>query len=82
MEEGDTSCPEFFENLDDWGKVLFMLGGPVDGRTPETPVDSLARSFVLEAYTKRSELLKASADEPLIVDLSKEAAPVQKGRSR
>ena len=43
-------CDQFFASLDDEGKALFMLGGPVDGRTPEPAVDAAARSYVMEAY--------------------------------
>ena len=34
------TCAEFFTGLDDKGKALFMLGGPVFGRSPEYGVDA------------------------------------------
>ena len=46
---GEQACAEFFGELDDAGKALFMLGAPVDGRSPEVGIDACAREFVREA---------------------------------
>jgi hypothetical protein len=34
--DGVEDYRTFFDELDDEGKVVFMLGGPVDGRAPES----------------------------------------------
>jgi exonuclease III len=67
---GEVGCADFFSGLDDDGKVLFMLGGPVDGREPELSIDSAAKRFVALAYERRSARLNQDADEPLVVDLT------------
>ena len=69
--EKQAPCAEFFAGLNAEGKALFMLGGPVFGRSPEAGVDAACRALVLEAYTLRSELLNSQADEPLVRDLTK-----------
>jgi hypothetical protein len=67
---GEVGCSDFFTGLDDDGKVLFMLGGPVDGREPELSIDCAAKRFVALAYERRSARLNQDADEPLVVDLT------------
>lgn len=47
------SCDKFFTDLDDAGKALFMLGGPVKGRTPEASIDACSRHFVRNAWSAR-----------------------------
>jgi hypothetical protein len=69
---GIKGCDEFFKELDDKGKALFMLGGPVNGRVPEPAVDGAAKVFVLDAYTRRSAALNDKAENPLVADLSEE----------
>ena len=61
---------DFFRSLDDTGKALFMLGGPVDGRTPEPRVYAINKEYVREAYKTRSEVLNEQAEKPLVVDLT------------
>jgi hypothetical protein len=78
---GEVGCAEFFSGLDDAGKALFMLGGPVDGRTPETSVDACAREFVRRAWESRSSLLDAKAERPLTLDLTRLQAPTGAGTS-
>ena len=57
-------CSCFYGNLDEEGKAVFMLGGPVvwgegsDPWTPETKVDKAALDFVLKAYKTRSDRLE------------------------
>ena len=63
---GVRGCAEFFEELDDAGKALFMLGGPVDNRTPEDSIDACAREFVRKAWNIRSSTLNRQADAPLV----------------
>jgi hypothetical protein len=67
---GEVGCAEFFAGLDDTGKALFMLGGPVDGREPELPIDNASKRFVALAYERRSARLNQDADAPLVVDLT------------
>ena len=67
---GVVNCADFFEALDDDGKVLFMLGGPVDGRTPELDVDQAAKEYVALAYERRSKRLNHESADPLEVDLT------------
>ena len=76
----DQTCHAFFTSLDNRGKALFMLGGPINGRTPETPVDSLARTFVLQAYDRRSQVLTKQAEDPEIIDPNRGASQVRVGR--
>ena len=65
-------CSEFFAGVDAEGKALFILGGPVLGRSiPGGRVDAACRAHVLEAYTIRSALLNSQAAEPLVRDLAK-----------
>ena len=64
-------CSECFAGLDAERKALFILGGPVFGRSPENRVDAACRAHVLEAYTIRSALLNCQAAEPLVRDLTK-----------
>jgi hypothetical protein len=60
-----VTCSCFFGNLDEEGKAVFMLGGPVvwgegsEPWSPEDKVDKAALHFVLKAYKKRSENLEA-----------------------
>ena len=42
-EEGFQICSTFYAGLDDEGKSVWVLGGPVDGRAPERSVDAAAR---------------------------------------
>ncbi len=70
-EGGVQSCADFYESLDDAGKALFMLGGPVDGRTPEADIDACAREYVREAWSLRNATLNAQADDPLVKDLTR-----------
>jgi exonuclease III len=63
-------CAEFYSGLDDKGKALFILGGPVNGREPEVAVDGAAKVFVLDAYTRRSAALNDKSESPLVADLS------------
>ena len=74
-QEHFTSCGEYYDSLNRMGKVLFMLGGPVNRRTPEPPVDSLARQYVQEAWKRRSQILNDQAEDPLVVDLTRQTAP-------
>ena len=67
---GELSCAEFFENLDDAGKALFMLGGPVDGRYPEDGIDACAREFVRRAWIVRCSTLEVQAETPRVTDLT------------
>ena len=77
--EDDTcrsaTCSCFFENLDEEGKAVFMLGGPVvwgegsEPWSPEEKVDKAALDFVLKAYKKRSMELKSKFG--LVEDLTK-----------
>ena len=60
-EDGDAdflNCSDFYERLDDAGKALWMLGGPVDGRAPEPPVDAAAAQYTLTAWKSRSDRLE------------------------
>jgi hypothetical protein len=66
----DTGCSEFFAQLDPEGKALFMLGGPVDGRTPELSVDNAANHYMHQAWDRRSKRLNDTASDPLIVDVT------------
>ena len=65
-------CAEFFESLDDAGKALFMLGGPVDGRTPETSIDACSLQYVRDAWLIRCDTLTSqnSSDMASVVDLT------------
>jgi hypothetical protein len=72
---GAQGCAEFFETLNDAEKAVFILGGPVRGRTPEPNIDACSREFVRLAYKARSDALNASAEEPLFVDLTANARP-------
>ena len=68
---GEVGCAEFFGDLDDAGKTLFMLGGPVDGREPELTIETAAKRYVALAYERRKERLNQDASEPLNEDLTK-----------
>jgi hypothetical protein len=63
-------CGDFFEQLDDNGKAVFMLGGPVDGRAPEAEIDTLCSRFVCKAWSLRSEVLQAKLGQGPVVDLT------------
>ena len=76
-QENFTTCHQYFTSLNQAGKVLFMLGGPVKGRVPEAPVDALAREYVLHAYTNRSEILNSNAEDPLHIDLTKKVGGIR-----
>ena len=65
---GVQGCDEFFGALDDAGKALFMLGGPVDGRVPETEVDACAHEYVRCAYGERSRILELERTTPTVGD--------------
>ena len=67
---GMPGCAEFFDELDDAGKALFMLGGPVDGRIPEDDIDACAREFVRAAWRVRSSTLNKLAEDPLMEDIT------------
>jgi hypothetical protein len=67
---GEQACADFFEDLDDAGQALFMLGGPVDGRCPEDGVDACAREFVRKAWIVRCSTLEEQAEQPLVTDLT------------
>ena len=67
---GEQACADFFECLDDAGKALFMLGGPVDGRCPEENIDACAREFVRQAWIVRCSTLEEQAETPLVTDLT------------
>ena len=67
---GEQACAEFFEELDDAGKALFMLGGPVDGRCPEEGIDACAREFVRKAWIVRCSTLEKQSECPLVTDLT------------
>jgi hypothetical protein len=67
---GVPGCDEFFAGLDDTGKALFMLGGPVDDRQPELQTDGAAKEFVAQAYERRKQKLDAEAQEPMVEDLT------------
>ena len=67
------SCAEFFESLDDAGKALFMLGGPVDGRTPEASTDACSLEFVRAGWKVRCDTLTSqNSDSGSEVDLTLE----------
>ena len=68
-EGGERGCAEFFGGLDDVARALFMLGGPVDGRTPEIDIDACAREFVRCAWVARNSCLNQQAENPLVIDL-------------
>jgi exonuclease III len=63
-------CAEFFENLDDVGKALFMLQGPVKGRTPESSIDACSLRFVRNAWKIRCDTLTAQNPDKSEIDLS------------
>jgi exonuclease III len=67
---GEQACAEFFEDLDDAGKAMFMLGGPVDGRCPEDSTDACAREFVRKAWIVRCSTLEKQAECPIVNDLT------------
>ena len=67
---GEQACAEFFNELDNDGKALFMLGGPVDGRCPEEGIDACAREFVRKAWIVRCSTLEMQAESPLVTDLT------------
>ena len=58
-----STCVSFFNNLDDDGKALFMLGGPVPVCTTAKPwkveveVENLAKQFVTQAWKQRCQRL-------------------------
>jgi hypothetical protein len=56
--------------LDDAGKAMFMLGGPVDGRCPEDSTDACAREFVRKAWIVRCSTLEKQAECPIVNDLT------------
>jgi hypothetical protein len=64
------SCDKFYTQLDDAGKALFMLGGPVDGRTPEASIDACSKQFVREAWHARCSVLTSKNPDPAVVDLT------------
>jgi hypothetical protein len=64
------SCDKFFTQLDNAGRALFMLGGPVDGRTPEASIDACSRRFVREAWHARCAVLTSQNPDPTVVDLT------------
>ena len=74
-EHDKRSCPEFFRHLNDTGKTVFMLGGPVDQRQPEAEVDAASREYVRAAYDRRSRLLNGQAEDPLYQDLTQDQGP-------
>jgi hypothetical protein len=67
---GVPSCATFYDGLDDAGKALFMLGGPMDGRVPEDDIDACAREFVRRAWNVRSSTLNRRAEDPLVNDIT------------
>jgi exonuclease III len=67
---GEIGCADFFTDLDDDGKALFMLGGPVDGREPEMLIDAAAKCYVASAYERRKARLNQDAADPLVMDLT------------
>jgi hypothetical protein len=67
---GEVGCSEFYHELNDAGKALFMLGGPVDGRSPEGSIDACAREFVRKAWRVRCSTLEEQAEVPLVTDLT------------
>ena len=69
-ENGVMSCADTFEGLGELGKVLFMLGGPVDGHSTEAGVDAACREFVEKAYQIRGRWLEANTPESLVTDLT------------
>jgi hypothetical protein len=73
------SCDKFFTQLDDAGRALFMLGGPVDGRTPEASIDACSKHFVREAWQARCLALTSQNPDPEVVDLT--SAPTRSGRA-
>ena len=77
-EEPDRiNCLQFFDNLDVAGKAVFILGGPVDGRTPETEVDTWCAEFVRRIWKIRSQKLDAEfPDEGPTIDLTVSPPPV------
>jgi exonuclease III len=69
-EDENPNCADFFGDLDSVGKILFMLGGPVDGRTPEAAIDAASRAYVDFAWAQRCRKLQDDAAEPLVIDLT------------
>lgn len=67
------SCSEFFDGLDDAGKVLFILGGPVDGRIPEASIDKHSRHFVRLAWARRCDALTSANPAASVTDLTEVA---------
>ena len=75
-DETDTkSCKQVFEELDDVGKVMFMLGGPVDGHVPEADIDYTSRKFVEKAYQIRGKELSRQSDELTVADPTVHSSP-------
>jgi exonuclease III len=81
-EGGVLGCEEFFASLDDAGKALFMLGGPVDDRVPEAAIDEAAKDFVARAYERRKEKLNSVSETPLVEDLTKDTRRTMVSNSR
>ena len=73
-EDDFQTCGEYFETLGREGKVLFILGGPLSGRTPERKVDAASRRFVEEAHKRRVKLVNSQSKNPLSVDLTRQSA--------
>ena len=74
-EKGVKSCADIFEGLDEVGKALFMLGGPVDGHSAEAGVDAACREYVERAYQRRGRWLEATVLAPLVTDLTNPPSP-------
>ena len=68
--EPAASCDKFFTELDDAGKALFILGGPVNGRTPEASIDACSRHFVRSAWKARCCALTSKNPDASVVDLT------------
>jgi len=66
----DDTCAKFYEGLNTAGKALFILGGPVDGRTPEVSIDACSREFVRLAWDARCTTLTAKNPDASVVDFT------------
>ena len=59
----EGSCLDFYQSLDSQGKICFLLGGPVDGRSIEPPVDQVLQNFVDQVWEGRKVALTKSLEE-------------------
>jgi hypothetical protein len=69
-DDESSNCAAFFGDLDGEGQALFMMGGPVNGRTPEAAIDAASRAYVDFAWKRRCMRLEASSAAPLVTNLT------------